>query len=255
MTGFRVRLLAVAAWSVACGGSVPYDGDSAPDAGRWVADDDRSFDAGDTGEPDAALPDPVDEVPAPEPWWLQGEDDFAGDGVTAGAGDCDDGEPAVRPGRADLCNGRDDDCDGRIDEDVDGDANLPALGAALDLGNLTYADERIIEGLLFPSTDVDRFVLRVDDVATRNFDIEAWVYGVPRAADFVLELYWIADASGRSRGLVQRSDAAGPGGYEVVNHGGSFGTDDSGRYGIVLRSKSGADCRFPYQLQVLIGGV
>jgi len=31
--------------------------------------------------------------------------------------DCDDDEPAVRPGAAEWCNGRDDDCDGEVDND------------------------------------------------------------------------------------------------------------------------------------------
>jgi hypothetical protein len=33
------------------------------------------------------------------------------------AGDCDDADPAVRPGAGDVCDGRDEDCDGEIDED------------------------------------------------------------------------------------------------------------------------------------------
>ncbi|MBM4398264.1 MAG: putative metal-binding motif-containing protein, partial [Deltaproteobacteria bacterium] len=33
------------------------------------------------------------------------------------AGDCDDAEPAVRPGGAEACNGRDDDCDAATDEE------------------------------------------------------------------------------------------------------------------------------------------
>ncbi|MBI3185907.1 MAG: putative metal-binding motif-containing protein [Myxococcales bacterium] len=37
-------------------------------------------------------------------------------GYSPNAGDCDDGNPAVRPGAAEVCNGADDDCDGTADE-------------------------------------------------------------------------------------------------------------------------------------------
>lgn len=52
------------------------------------------------------------------------------DGMITEGGDCDDGEAAVYPGAAELCNTRDDDCDGELDEglepglyyaDLDGD--------------------------------------------------------------------------------------------------------------------------------------
>ncbi len=38
----------------------------------------------------------------------------------AGADDCDDGNPSVRPGVPDLCAGTDDDCDGTVDDDCIG---------------------------------------------------------------------------------------------------------------------------------------
>ncbi len=43
-------------------------------------------------------------------------DDADGDGYTTGLGDCDDTNPAVSPGAAEVVNGIDDDCDGSIDE-------------------------------------------------------------------------------------------------------------------------------------------
>jgi hypothetical protein len=39
-------------------------------------------------------------------------------GMAAGATDCDDADPLVRPGQTETCNETDDDCDGEIDEDV-----------------------------------------------------------------------------------------------------------------------------------------
>jgi hypothetical protein len=41
--------------------------------------------------------------------------DEDGDGFEA-CGDCDDRDPAIHPGAADLCNERDDDCNGRVDD-------------------------------------------------------------------------------------------------------------------------------------------
>ena len=47
-------------------------------------------------------------------------------------GDCDDGDPAVRPGAPEGCNGEDDDCDGTVDE-----APAGALDCPLDSTNAT----------------------------------------------------------------------------------------------------------------------
>jgi hypothetical protein len=45
--------------------------------------------------------------------------DADGDGyasISCGGGDCDDGDPAVRPGAAEVCDGIDNDCDSQTDE-------------------------------------------------------------------------------------------------------------------------------------------
>src|SRR3989442_912356 len=42
--------------------------------------------------------------------------DDDGDGYSVCQGDCDDHNPALHPGAAELCNGQDDDCDGLVDE-------------------------------------------------------------------------------------------------------------------------------------------
>jgi len=44
--------------------------------------------------------------------------DGDGDGVTIGGGDCDDGDPTVFPGAAEVCDGADQDCDGVADDDA-----------------------------------------------------------------------------------------------------------------------------------------
>ena len=68
-------------------------------------------------------------------WYRDADGDLWGDpGVTAAAcdppqgfvaasGDCDDGDPNVNPGAAEVCNGIDDDCDAATDELLDGDGD------------------------------------------------------------------------------------------------------------------------------------
>jgi hypothetical protein len=47
-----------------------------------------------------------------------GAADDDGDGVSIGAGDCDDGDAAIRPGATEVCDGVDQDCDRDVDEAV-----------------------------------------------------------------------------------------------------------------------------------------
>ncbi len=47
--------------------------------------------------------------------------DEDGDGYTVDGGDCNDHDPLVHPGHAELCNARDDDCNGLADEYLDAD--------------------------------------------------------------------------------------------------------------------------------------
>jgi hypothetical protein len=55
----------------------------------------------------------------------------------AGGGDCDDNNAAVRPGVAEVCNGRDDDCDGSTDEGIPAGASCTTgTGACQRSGNL-----------------------------------------------------------------------------------------------------------------------
>lgn len=52
---------------------------------------------------------------------------------TCAARDCDDGDPTVRPGATEVCNGVDDDCNGLLDgpdEDDDGDGHADACAGA-----------------------------------------------------------------------------------------------------------------------------
>jgi hypothetical protein len=77
-----------------CDGTV--DEDSAADAATWYADSDGDG-YGDAGATTAACSQPS--------------------GHVADATDCDDGDAAVSPAGAEVCNGYDDDCDGLVDDD------------------------------------------------------------------------------------------------------------------------------------------
>jgi len=122
---------------------------------------------------DAWAPTDVGGAPAPRSWhsavWTGGEmlvwggsetrtggayalgqsDDRDGDGVSVCAGDCDDADPAVHPGSAEVCDGRDNNCDGVSlpAEAFDADLDLsPACGDCDDAnpgrypGALEYCD-------------------------------------------------------------------------------------------------------------------
>ena len=83
------------------------DDDSSP-----VVDDDDDDDT--TAADDDADPSDLDE-----------------DGYSVSEGDCDDGNPDVHPGAAEVCNGEDDDCDGLLgddERDLDGDGVMVCDG-------------------------------------------------------------------------------------------------------------------------------
>ncbi len=193
---------------------------------------------------------------APPDWWDAPPDDADADGVTEQDGDCDDLDPAVRPGVPDTtCDGRDDDCDGTPDEDAAADDpwEMSNDDEAAPLGVIGAEGEALVLARSFPEDDVDRYAFYVEDGDTSWFDIEAWLVDVPPDVDLALELVWTADADGVARGVVARADDLGTGGAELAEYSGSAWEDDSGWYEIVVTAREGARCDLPYRLDVLVG--
>jgi hypothetical protein len=205
----------------------------------------RPTDAGSDPAPDPAVVDTASAL----------GDDLDADGVGVADGDCDDARADIGPHIAvDRCDGVDGDCDGEVDEDFDLDPHEPNDLTPTDLGRLRDEDERFVVAYPFPDGDDDVFRFYVPDPDFGFFSVEAWLYAVAPGVDLALDLVWAEDPAGASRGTVASGDEAGPGGVEVLDHGGRVGLDDAGWYELHVRTVSGGRCDAPYTLQILVGG-
>jgi len=107
---------------------------------------------------------------APITWYADADLDGYGDstssvtactqapGYVALEGDCNDGDPAVHPGAADICDGVDTDCDGQLsinETDLDGDSFTPCEGDCDDNDASLNLDDLDSDGYTSCAADCD----------------------------------------------------------------------------------------------------
>ncbi len=141
-----------------CDGTV--DEDDAADASTWYADSDGD------GYGDASSTTAACSVPS---------------GYVADDTDCDDGDAAVSPAGAELCNGIDDDCDGTVDEDDAADASTwyaDSDGDGYGDASSTTAACSVPSGYVADDTDCDDGDATINPAAS-----EAWYDGVDSDCD------------------------------------------------------------------------
>ena len=109
LVGSLLALVLVAPASCAKGNDAPASAEVAPVTPA----------EGDAGPDAACAPCAADEV-CSAGVCVSVDTDADKDGVKAGV-DCDDHDPAIHPGAAEICNGKDDNCDGKADEGFDAD--------------------------------------------------------------------------------------------------------------------------------------
>jgi hypothetical protein len=186
-----------------------------------------------------------------EAWWSQSPGDADGDGFTVKDGDCDDGNDTVHPGvDVDRCDGLDSDCDGEIDEDFDLDSYEPNDTDPAWTGSLSDEEQTQFYGYVFDQDDVDRFDMEIVESSFAWFDLEVWLYGTPKHAEYQIELFY---TEGATRQSIGSDTASGRGSMAFINYGGTTGVDDSGRYEVEVRSLKGSSCAAPYTVHVLLG--
>ncbi len=129
-----VALVFAAPLSCAKGNDVPAEG-SAVSPG-----------IGADGGPDAACPPCFADQVCSAGACVATDTDDDKDGVKAGV-DCDDHDPAIHPGAAEICNGKDDNCDGKIDEGFDADNDgTPSCAVGTKLADCDDHDPAIHPG-------------------------------------------------------------------------------------------------------------
>jgi hypothetical protein len=119
-------------------------------------------------------------ITADVPWYVDGDADGFGEPTAAPVSscfpvsgrsrlptDCDDGNAAVRPGAAELCNQADDDCDGELDENAPGSSF-----GFLDSDGDGYGESGSVQGFYCEGVATNADDCDDDDTTVRPFAIE-----------------------------------------------------------------------------------
>jgi len=234
--------VAITAWFCGCPPDTPgpqdddtswWDDDAADDDSWPGPDDDDTWPDDDVGDDDTGSADDAD-----------------GDGYTVEEGDCNDHDPTVNPGEADVCDEEDNDCDALMNEDSQAyDQYEPDNDVdGYDLGDLTDSVDTVNSFIHGPG-DSDRWVFFVEDEYFDWFGIDIEL-SVPSGVDLALELLWIEDIDGIDQGLVAEADDGNQGINEAIEYGGTAGDDDTGIYEVVVIAESGFNCNVPYVLVI-----
>ncbi len=90
----------------------------------------------------------------------------APNGFVANNGDCDDGDASIKPGAAELCDGKDNDCDGQIDETVAISSPWTAVNVGAEAQGSSW----------FDCTNGGTFTLNAKGYTTNTIDVQHSVY-------------------------------------------------------------------------------
>ncbi|MED5370358.1 MAG: Ig-like domain-containing protein [Myxococcota bacterium] len=180
--------------------------------------------------------------------------DNDGDGYTENMGDCDDGNPKVSPGEAEVCDGVDQDCDGDNNEDWwDSYEENESQAGAYDFGEvdglLWSGDSLSVSGLTMSGPgDEDWFVFDVGDNLFESAYFTVQITSLPASGAWVAELYDLDNGS-----VLYTSASVSGGGVLRLTKPKEWGTDSDWALRIYPSSWVTKGCSQTYSLRIDAG--